>query len=220
MTTIDCISDLHGEYPQLDGGDLLIIAGDLTTNDKIPAWKTFLDWLENQDYKRKIYIGGNHDNFLTQCCPCREGKIEFLCDSGTEFDGLKIWGSPWTAHFPEMNKNCMAFVKWTDEELDEKWRLFPDEDEIDILITHSPPYGIFDEIDEVTKWGTKQLNVGSKSLLLQMLNIKPKLHVFGHIHQGYGHQTVVWGGKATQFVNASIMNREYEAVNKPIRVIL
>lgn len=31
---IDCISDLHGQYPQLEGGDLLIVAGDLTARDK------------------------------------------------------------------------------------------------------------------------------------------------------------------------------------------
>lgn len=211
MTVIDCIADLHGEYPQLNGGDLLIIAGDLTASDTLPAWKDFFDWLEAQNYKHKIYIAGNHDNLLMQCDEFIEGSIEYLCDSGTEFEGLKIWGSPWTYHFHGMNKRCAAFTKCTDEELDHQWRLIPDD--IDILITHSPPYGIFDEV----KSGE---SCGSKSLLLQLLNVKPKLHVFGHIHEGYGHQTIVWGGKATQFVNASLMNGDYEIVNKPTRVIL
>lgn len=32
---IDCIADLHSHYPKLDGGDLLIVAGDLTDRDSL-----------------------------------------------------------------------------------------------------------------------------------------------------------------------------------------
>ena len=93
---IDCIADLHGEYPTLEGGDLLILAGDYTSNDSYQSWIHFADWLEEQDYKKKVYIAGNHDNRLVDrdiiddvLYRC---DAEYLCDSGTQFEGLNIWG--------------------------------------------------------------------------------------------------------------------------------
>jgi len=50
---IDCIADLHGFYPELDGGDLLIIAGDITASDKSHQWVEFFKWLAAQDYQKK-----------------------------------------------------------------------------------------------------------------------------------------------------------------------
>lgn len=66
---IDCIADLHGFYPKLEGGDLLIIAGDLTRRDEPAEHRDFVTWLmEIQDsdrrYRKIVYIAGNHDNFL------------------------------------------------------------------------------------------------------------------------------------------------------------
>ena len=86
-----------------------------------------------------------------------------------------------------------------------------------------------DEIDEVTKWGTKQFNVGSKSLLERINEIdkngdgKKRLFVCGHIHEGYGltklssidHDKCTW-----TIVNASHVNECYEPINKPIRIEL
>ncbi len=76
-------------------------------------------WLNQQAYVMKIVIGGNHDGILQ-----REGNqllkwaanCDYLCDSGTEFEGLKIYGSPWTKTFPGMNPHCMAFTCETEEE--------------------------------------------------------------------------------------------------------
>ena len=61
---IDCISDLHGYHPELKGGDILLIAGDLTASDKAYQHDAFMEWLIEQDYRYKIYIAGNHDNYL------------------------------------------------------------------------------------------------------------------------------------------------------------
>ncbi len=62
---IDCIADLHGFYPSdLPGGDLLIIAGDLTATDTQKQHLEFVDWLYKQKYEKKVWIAGNHDNFL------------------------------------------------------------------------------------------------------------------------------------------------------------
>jgi len=229
---IDCISDLHGHYPKLEGGDLLIVAGDLTSDDRIPSWKAYYDWLQDQDYKKIVYIAGNHDNFLTHALSSHEAdkleldrgdpKMEYLCDSGTEFGGLRIWGSPWTKRLPGMNPNCMAFTVDTDEELAEKWARIPED--VDILVTHCPPFAI---MDEVQSYYDKQIEyVGSYSLLKKIEKIQPRLMVFGHIHECYGKMTaenlqiIKNLCPNTIFVNASHVNERYEPVNKPLRIIL
>jgi|HubBroStandDraft_3_1064219.scaffolds.fasta_scaffold06038_3 Icc-related predicted phosphoesterase len=215
---IDCISDLHGYYPELEGGDLLIVAGDLTGNDSADQLWNFSQWMINQDYKYKIVIAGNHDNTFYENYYKKNEKsfvpFLYLCDSGIELDGLKIWGSPWTLTFEGMNPHCKAFTVDTEEELEQKWKNIPYD--IDILITHSPPWGILDAVRANPELPLR--SCGSLHLyLLLKYAIRPRLHVFGHIHEGYG--------RLEQFtncisVNASHVNGKYEPVNKPIRIEL
>lgn len=227
---ITCISDLHGHYPQLEGGDLLIVAGDLTATDSVLDHMRLQMWLHEQNYKKRIIIAGNHDNRL-QKLPFESIKRQYaetgedyLCDSGTEFQhkwtdergilcgrNYKIWGSPWTLRFEGMNPNCMAFTCETEEEIAQKWALIPDD--VDILITHSPPFTIQDMTIE-----GKQ--AGSISLMVQHIQrLRPKLWVFGHIHEAYGTDgNFAWND--TIYVNASHINERYEPVNKPIRIEL
>lgn len=223
---IDCVSDLHGYYPKLEGGDLLIVAGDLTTTGEHHSYYEFCSWLERQDYEEKIIIAGNHDNGLVDGYEGVKygfdfsGWATYLCDSGTEFEGLKIWGSPWTRRFEDMNPHCMAFTCETEEELAEKWKLIPSD--IDILITHSPAQGVLDEI-EGDEWDeyTEQYsinNVGSSSLIKPLVKSGCRLHICGHIHESYGKFYNPING--ITYVNASHVNERYEPVNKPIRVIL
>lgn len=221
---IDCISDLHGHYPKLDGGDLLIVAGDLTARDTPLQMKKMYNWMWAQKYKKVIFIAGNHDNNIDHISSGCE-SVAYLCDSGTEFEGLKIWGSPWTRNFVGMNPHCKAFGLDTDEDLTEKWALIPDD--IDILITHSPPYNILD-------WNSKDVPCGSRSLLIRARDLhKLKLFVFGHIHEAYGkiNLSEVQQREKLSFtddcplclpivINASIMDQAYDPVNKPIRVNL
>jgi len=216
---IDCCADLHGHLPDLEGGDLLIIAGDITASDKICQWSTFYRWMEVQKYKKIIYVAGNHDNHLIDSKISKKAYFlldekekpiyEYICDSGTEFEGLKIWGSPWTLAFEGMNPHVKAFTKETEHELWMEWEKIPDD--TDILITHSPPYKTLDK----TLHG---LHVGSSTLYGQLkYKLRPKLHVYGHIHEGYG-QIEKFPGRIS--VNASIMNVHYQPVNKPIRIEL
>lgn len=205
---IDCISDLHGHYPKLEGGDILIVAGDLTDNDEFEQYCHFFGWLEDQQYKKKIFISGNHDNQAMSQFDW--GKdTEYLYDSGTEFEGLKIWGSPWTKTFVGMNPRCKAFTVDTDQELHSKFSLIPDN--IDILITHSPPHGIFDVVKPYSLCGSVYLREHV------MGRIKPKIHVFGHIHE---HGGKILDAITTKFINASHMDECYDPVNKPVRIIL
>lgn len=213
---IDCISDLHGYYPELEGGDLLIVAGDLTAHDEYDEYEEFFTWLDKQEYNKKLFILGNHDNLAMSQFDWYDA--EYLYDSGIEFEGLKIWGSPWTKTFPGTNQYCKSYTCDTEEELAKKWALIPDD--IDILVTHSPPNGILDYLGKKHKIceSLNELCAGSSSLREHVMSrIKPKLHVFGHIHE--------WGGKmvdcvTTKFINASIVNERYEHVNKPIRIEL
>ena len=220
---VDMISDLHGHYPKLEGGDLLIVAGDLTARDESYQYLEFNNWLNCQEYKKKIVIGGNHDNCLQSGIPVFTNTLEtrmmipvyglditYLCDSGTEFEGLKIWGSPWSLWFHGINPNCKAFTA-SENKLKKKFDLIPDD--VDILITHSPPHGILDLCESG--------HVGSKSLRRIMGRVKPKLWVCGHIHEGYGEfKDTTISGIDYHIINASIMNDHYEPVNKPVRVIL
>lgn len=213
---IDAISDLHGYYPKLEGGDLLIVAGNLTNSDSESEYFEFIEWLEKQAYKKIIFIAGNHDNWIerNECAGIADydgQNIEYLCDSGTEFQGLKIWGSPWTKNFYGQNFKCKAFGLDTSIQMREKFYLIPND--IDILITHSPPHGILDE--------TWECHVGSMSLRDNIISFerlpKLKLHVFGHIHDDGERICKI---NNTIFVNASIVDGVYDPVNDPVRIVL
>jgi Icc-related predicted phosphoesterase len=213
---IDCISDLHGYYPKLEGGDLLIVAGDLTARDTFQQHCDFKLWLYKQPYRKKIVIAGNHDGhfvgmpadkYIFSCYNSDTGEQEsyadYLMDSGTEFEGLKLWGSPWTPTFYDWH-----FMRDRGESIKKNWDLIPED--TDILVTHGPPFGILDQTVE------KEF-VGCEMLRDAMFRIKPKLMVFGHIHEQGGKKVDLI---STICVNASYVNENYQPVNKPIRIEL
>jgi Icc-related predicted phosphoesterase len=221
---IDCISDLHGYYPKLEGGDVLIVSGDLTATHTPIETVLFIDWLEKQEYRKIIFIAGNHDTQLVENDEYEvffdgkifnikwSEKIEYLCDSGTEFDGLKIWGSPWSLWFSGINPKCTAFTG-SEKILSESYDKIPKD--TDILITHTPAHRILDKC--------KNGHVGSIALHGWLKYVgRPRLHCCGHIHEGYGQKQVfsTKNDKMMLSVNCSIVNENYEHVNEPIRVIL
>lgn len=218
---IDCVSDLHGHYPNLEGGDLLIVAGDLTGRDTHGEYLMFLSWLHKQRYRHYIFIAGNHDNLIQKQEVLTESlaNTTYLCDSGTEFEGLKIWGSPWTSQFPGINPKCCAFTRPFCVSLKDQWDMIPDD--VDILITHGPPYGILDKV--ARDYGASVGDIDLREALEK--RIRPRLHVFGHIHENGGQQIVFkrpgFGTENnTVCMNASYVNELYQPVNKPIRIIL
>ena len=79
------------------------------------------------------------------------------------------------------------------KELKSKWEKIPFD--TDILLTHTPPYGINDlkKLDPEPQ--------GCKNLLKEVTErVKPKLHLFGHIHGRNGSHKI----GETMFVNAAI----------------
>lgn len=212
---------MHGFYPELEGGDLLIVAGDLTADDKTYQYLEFGLWLSRQCYKYKVLVAGNHDNKMREWPSMFENldNFKYLSDSGTEFDGLKIWGSPWTQWFHGVHPSCKAFMLTSEEKLKKKWALIPND--VDILVTHSPPAGMMDICIDGRR-------VGSPGLTRYAANYGStlKLHVFGHIHESYGTydlrkiQKQLGDETTSVFVNASHVNERYEPVNKPVRVVI
>jgi|SRR5271170_1013836 len=223
---IDCIADLHGHYPELEGGDLLIVAGDLVKHGTANEYDYFQNWCLTQKYTQIIVIAGNHDvalindPWLTSECV----SFKYLCDSGTEFEGLKIWGSPWTPLFKGVNPQCTAFML-PEAELEAKFALIPDDTEI--LITHGPPLGVFD-------WNNQNMSCGSRSLVMRATSLPNlKLFAFGHLHGAYGMMDMAkvneeigvafLNKKCKSYpivTNCSHVNEHYDPVNKPIRILL
>lgn len=211
MTSITFISDLHGYQPDLEGGDLLVIAGDLTAKDTHGEYLKFYSWLHKQKYKHYIFIGGNHDNLLEKDEVLLTGLADttYLCDTGTEFEGIKIWGAPWTLRFDNQNPACMAFSLKTEKQLKSHWDLIPED--TDILITHMPPKGILDHCNNG--------RVGSSSLVGIVENIRPAIHIFGHIHE-MGGEIFKSNILGTTFINASYVDSFYRPIHKPITIEL
>lgn len=133
--------------------------------------------------------------------------------------GLLILGI--SLNFPK----CIYFDEtWL---YDEKLLKIPHD--IDILITHGPAHGILDKAKRYNSngyWNPKDgkyEHVGNKSLYAWLKYVaRPKLHVFGHIHESYGkiEELPTHNDKMMISVNASHVNENYEPVNKPIRIII
>ena len=58
--------------------------------------------------------------------------------------------------------------------------------------------------------------VGCADLGYHIAEIEPKLHLSGHIHCGYGRDEDM----NTIYLNSSICNEQYKAVNKPQYITL
>ncbi len=199
------ISDTHGQHDQLNlqGGEMLIHAGDVCNRGTESEVLQFLDWFAKQNYKHKIFIAGNHDWFFEQANAVyiesiTPKGIHYLNDSGVCIEGINIWGSPIQPTFFDwaFNRDCGAAI-------DKHWQIIPNN--TDILITHGPPFGVLDQT-------TRGEAVGCKMLLEKVNEIKPKLHVFGHIHEGYG----LIDKENTTFVNASVLDIRYNLRNEPV----
>lgn len=214
---IDCIADLHGYFPKLDGGDLLIVAGDLTATHTLKELDKFNGWIFQQDYRKKIVIGGNHDIFFERGVfdindpkdntVIIDPSCDYLCNSGTEFEGLKIWGTPHSLIFEGVNPRCKAFMK-TEKELDVIYSNIPND--IDVLISHTPPHGILDK-NIFGEW------CGSESLRNAMFRTKPKYLICGHIHECGGKEVDL---TTTYVINCSYVNECYKPTNKPFRIVI
>lgn len=200
-----CFSDTHR---CIDGlvipkVDVVVCAGDFCNTGSLEDVSVFNRWFSRLPVTHKILVAGNHDICFERdpalARSCLDKNIIYLQDEGIEIGNIKFYGSPWQ----------LPFMNWAfnlpEDGLRKNFERIPEN--VDVLITHSPPYGILDSVK-----GKNHL--GSKSLLERVKKVKPRYHVFGHIHDSYGKNN----DKATRttFLNCSLLDESYRFVNKPI----
>lgn len=157
-------SDTHGHHHRLQvpgDADIIICAGDAVEDDlKGGEYDDFISWFGALPAKWKLFIPGNHELsfgrslYQTIVKKFEAAGIIVLQDAVEECDGVVI-GS------------ISRDARIADEDIP---------DDIDILVTHWPPYGILDK------------DLGSPDILNFVLKAKPKWHLFGHIHETEGQQ--------------------------------
>ena len=200
------LSDTHCAHNKMTipEGDCLIFCGDMSYRGDLSEIRDFALFLQNLPHKHKIVIAGNHDfSFEDERKDQAEELVKssgaiYLNDSGTQISEIKFWGSPIQPYF-----HNWAFNRERGEEIKNHWDLIPLD--TDVLITHGPPKGILDK----TKRGEE---AGCEELLKKVLEVNPKIHAFGHIHEGYG----VLKQNEIIFINASNLNFRYQYTNPPI----
>ncbi len=203
MTKLVIIADTHTFHKkvQLPKGDILIYAGDAEIRNDMELM-FFINWFQSLDYKHIIWIGGNHDFYLEEmhqrnAIPKMPYNIHYLINTGITIEGIKFWGSPFSSQFGRW-----AFMGHL-EDLKPIWNLIPSD--TDIIITHSPPFGINDQC-------VNGVSVGCPALRDKLKEIKPSYHICGHIHEAYG----VYQDEHTTYINASLLNEYYKMVNEPV----
>lgn len=223
------MSDTHGKHwdiPFLPPGDVLVHAGDLTKYGETDSIHSLSTYFEHQrdsgGFREVVCIAGNHDitfhedyyhntwskhirsfdpfetrNALRNCAYLEDSSANLMEGK------LVAYGSPWTPYFWNW-----AFNLQRGEALREVWSKVPQN--ADVLVTHGPPRGRGDMTLHSGQFGCLDL------LHEIQHRIKPRLHIFGHIHEGYGCS---WDGQ-TMYVNASNLDMSYEAINPCIVIDL
>ena len=199
--TIVLISDTHDMHREVEipNGDLLIHAGDFTMNSmSAEQLNDFNDWLGELPHAFRVVIPGNHDFVVED--PSRRQLITnatLLINESIEIMGLKVWGSPTTPLLGE------AFGAVSDTDRAKLYSRIPAD--TDVLVTHGPPYGILDQSLD------SDYHAGCKELLAAVHRVKPMLHIFGHVHAGYGS----FSTPDTLFVNAALPGNGFDLSNPP-----
>jgi Icc-related predicted phosphoesterase len=198
------LSDTHGGHAGLvvPDGDLLVHAGDATQHGRADELVPFLDWLSGQPHEHKVFVAGNHDR-CTERDPeataglCAARGIVFLCDEARAVAGLSVFGSPITPFHLGM-----AWNRARGPVIAESWAKIPAG--LDLLITHGPPHLVGDRVPRAGA-------VGCADLRARVAAVRPRVHVFGHVHEAHGAWT---DGELpdTRFFNVAIGRRDLRPV--------
>lgn len=188
---IVAVADTHLYHRELrvPDGDVFVHAGDLCRSGHARELAIALDWIAELPHRRKIVVAGNHDWAFVRdrsvALRLIAPRIDYLEDEGIDIGGVSFWGSPWQPEFCDW-----AFNLPRGPALAEKWARIPDA--LDVLVTHGPPHGIGDSV-------TTARREGCADLLVRVRKVKPRLHLFGHIHEDGG----AWQLGETWFSNVT-----------------
>ncbi|KAF9267944.1 metallophosphoesterase domain-containing protein 1 [Marasmius fiardii PR-910] len=202
-----CLSDTHNshrEQPTLPDGDILIHAGDLTVSGTQEELDGVLSWLNSQPHPHKFFIAGNHDTCLADPethlhVSTTYPGLTYLQETSAQITirrrKLRIYGSPYTPkHGSWVFQYLRVHPPWysateaptSEYESTRIWSRIPPL--TDILITHGPPLTHLD------------LNKsGCYALLTALWRVRPRLHVFGHVHAARGIELVKWDNAQKAF---------------------
>lgn len=188
--TIVAMADTHMYHAdlQVPDGDVLVHAGDLTQRGSIDELQAVNAFLATLPHRYKIVVAGNHDRALEDDPDRARSVLDaaiYLQDSGIEIEGVRFWGSPWQPEF-----HSWAFNLPRGQALADKWALIPED--TDVLVTHGPPIGIGDRVSHSDR-------AGCADLLYRVLTVRPRLHLFGHIHADRGR----WDLGGISFANVT-----------------
>lgn len=203
---IIAVSDLHGAMPNIPSCDLLLIGGDTVAVEARLARFNFNKWLidtKRVKAKKIVLIAGNHDGneFYMKEFQAKGKHVYYLFNESVEIDGLTIFGTPYTPPFQDWN-----FMP-DDKTRKKAFESMPDK--VDILLSHGPEYMILDK-------NMRGEHCGDKVLSDVMAIKKPRIHVFGHIHEGYGYSNI--SGKHSY--NVSYVDQAYRATRAPVEIRL
>jgi predicted phosphodiesterase len=198
------ISDTHGKHGELGTlrGDVLVHCGDFCNGfmNHGHSLAEIDEWFGDQLFDIILCVGGNHD-FLAES-RYKDGQPVFrnatyLVDAAYEWNGLSFYGSPW---LPDLD-GWAHFL--SDHDRKRKWELIPDS--TDILITHTPPFGLLDK-------PRSGRHIGCSFLRAVVDRVRPRIHCFGHVHASSGCITE----SGTEFINATVINSDIEVINPPV----
>jgi len=187
---IVAVADTHLFHGDLDvpDGDLFVHAGDLCRGGDLEELRAAAEWIASLPHRHKVIVAGNHDwAFVYEPAGARIAMagMHYLQDSEITIEGLRVYGSPWQPAFHDW-----AFNLPRGSALAHVWAKIPHG--IDVLVTHSPPAGFGDR----SPVGGR---AGCDDLLARLSVVRPRLHLFGHIHQDGG----VWQHEGMVLANVT-----------------
>ena len=107
---------------------------------------------------------------------------------------MKIYGLP----FSPLTMGPSAFMRYRTEDT---WAEVG-EHYYDILLSHSPPRGYLDQIQNGD-------HMGCDHFLAAVERTRPAVAMFGHIYEARGSDSVTWSnGLSTALYNAAIMSKD------------
>tara|TARA_Y100000034_G_scaffold136409_1_gene212690 strand:- start:3047 stop:3691 length:645 start_codon:yes stop_codon:yes gene_type:complete len=188
-----------------ESADFLIVSGDFCNSyneiDYVKLKHKF-NYLSKR-FNYIVFTLGNHDSYILNNLSDFKSSIPSNCylliNSFLEIGGLTFWGSPNSLRFYDKG----AF-SCDEEELSNIYKNIPNN--LDFLITHTPPYSILDS--------ARGNFSGSKALLKSVKDKKPRIHSFGHIHDSSG----VFTNNDTMFINSAVDSLNFNNNQGPVRL--